>query len=261
MAEEGTRTQVDIEFARAVGEELARDILRLGLLARPYVTRDHYSYLILDELKKRVGLYTGQDWHFLTSEENTVYTQLIERIRLIIAWVGPAGVPMLEDRDDAFKLDTIVDIGNPRALQTLADLASDGFNTEERPQPRYSRGWIRSLKDQGAPIRLEMAGRAAASFLTKLVDTLRSIAGSKKGKAVSGTTFTVNSRSPGFVLESWPHYNFSPTAFGSFPTTPVTDYLSSGHYRFQGRKGKRLIQDPGVHFAGPSRSATTLSAF
>ena len=262
MADDQMRTDQDVAFARRVADELDSDILTQGFLARPYASQDRDADGLLTLLEERVAQYTNRDGRFLSSEQLATYRKLIRSIQTILMKAGPAGVPMLTGQDNVFALDTIIDILNPRALKALSDLASAGGGDQDsQSPPRFSRAWLRSLQNRGTPVRLAQRNEAATSFLTMFVDTLRSVARSTSRGAPVGANFTVNSLTSGYVLESWPQFNFSPTAFGSGPTSPVSDYLTSGHYRFHGRKNGQLIQDPGVHYAGPTRLSTTMSAF
>jgi hypothetical protein len=107
-----------------------------------------------------------------------------------------------------------------------------------------------------APVGLANEHEATESFLTLFSDALR-ISATAPSSVTSQQVYTANCNLKGWILESWPQFNYSPTRFGNTVTWPVTDTIpTSGNYMFQGLKGTSIRQDSTPHYLGPSRRQT-----
>ncbi len=272
---EGPRSERDARFALKLAEELQGLVLTAGPVPRQYgdwsVDRDG----LLHQIEQQVGRYTDRGPSFLSTGLRRFFAEELEKIRRVYVGGEHGAILMIKGLGNGFGLNVIVDIFNDRARRALEAFArGDRFREDEPgdpetslPPPPYSPDWARSLEDRGAPVEIASTREASTSFLTLITDALRLVASSGSGSGAgitggggSGFSFTANCNLSGWILESWPQYNYSPTRFGSVPTWPVLGSLpTSGNYYFQGLSGSTVRKDSTPHYASASNNSTIVN--
>jgi hypothetical protein len=256
------RSDRDMDFARNLAEEYRGDLLDKGQVQRFGVSANRDAATLLTSLEQQVGRYIGSPPLFLPAYLRRLLEHEIALASRLLA-AGRDGVLVLKEAGNGFGLDVIVDVFNQSARRALSGwgqrnpgYSDDGPAAPPPPGPPLTREWIDDVQRGPAPVQLASEQEGSASFLTLFTDALR-ISATAPSSANSPPAYTANCNLRGWILESWPQFNYSPTRFGSVLTWPVTDTLpTSGNYMFQGLNGASVRQDPTPHYLGPSRSKT-----
>lgn len=267
---EGSRSGQDLEFARELGTVLAE---WLGSDALPLARTDpDHSYAVLNRLKEAVGQYIAIGPDFLSSNEEAYFQAAIETARQVLEKDNREGVLMFEGVENEFDLAILVDVLNPRALEARRRLditarVFEGGDYESRGPAQTADGAPSSAEDRPL-FRFASPSEARKSFGIMFADSVREAASENRRTGGSGMLKSAGARIPyvvncnlsGWTLEYWPQYNFSPSRFGSVPTSPVHDTIpTSGNYYFQGILGPNVRQDRSPHYAGSSRTSTLVN--
>jgi hypothetical protein len=217
---------------------------------------------LLASLERQVSRYIGSSPSFLPDYLRRLFENEIAVARRLFA-AGNGGILMLTQAGNGFGLDVIVDVFNESARRALSNwgrhpLDSRADEPAELPPagPPLNREWIEDVQRGRAPVRLASEQEGSASFLTLFSDALR-VSANAPSSATHLQVYTANCNLKGWILESWPQFNYSPMRFGNTVTWPVTDTLpTSGNYMFQGLKGASVRPDHTPHYLGPSRTQT-----
>lgn len=248
-------------FARVQAEEYRGRFLDLDQGQRLGVRDNRTAAILLASLEEQVSRYVGSPPSFLPIYLRRLLEKEINRARRLFA-AHSGGVLVLTQAGNGFGLDVIVDVFNERARRALSNWGRrapdyrDDEPAEPPPAPPLTSEWSDNVERGPAPVRLASEQEATASFLTLFSDALR-ISATSSSSVTPLQVYTVNCNLKGWILESWPQFNYSPTRFGNTVTWPVTDtILTSGNYMFQGLKGASVRQDSTPHYLGPSRTKT-----
>jgi hypothetical protein len=256
------RSDQDVAFARMLAEEYRGRFLDVDQVQRFGVSANRAAADLLASLERQVSGYIGNPPSFLPADLRRLLENEIALARRLFA-AGDGGVLVLTQAGNGFGLDVIVNVFNESARRALAswgrralDYRDDGPAALPPPGPPLTPEWIDDVERGPAPVRLASEQEGSASFLTLFSDALR-ISATAPSSATPFQVYTANCNLKGWILESWPQFNYSPTRFGNVVTWPVTDTLpTGGNYMFQGLKGAAVRQDPTPHYLGPSRTQT-----
>jgi len=256
MSNEEQRTSDDVAFARKVGSSfgVSRTLAGGYPFRIPDLLWEPVSPLV-GRLAEAVRNHLGIEEEFLSEEARERFEGDLRRIRM--SFTHSSGeVLAIGGLDNAFRLNLIVDLENEAALHTVEAIRRNAGPGEGASTASLVTG------DNNQRFIVKMRSvDASRHFMTLFTDAIRSLASAFIKSGARNASVTVHSRTNGYNLEAMPQYALSPFAFGNCMTTPVTDHLTSGNYYFQGRCLGVLIQDPGLHYLGPSRRSTSLSAF
>ncbi|MGE0865167.1 MAG: hypothetical protein AB7P34_14820 [Vicinamibacterales bacterium] len=267
------RDGTDVEFANEMGRRLADRLLepRLGILAflRPKPRAHEVLRAAIDEATQyhsrrsdsfvERGLPGEAERRYENAVGNAIRTMSLSR-RL-------GGVPVLVP--DAGYGDTgltVVDVFHPPAIRSLMlhkEAARVAAGIEPTMPGPESTEWPTALK-RVLPglggIAVVDDRTAARGFMTSLLFNLRGVfkARQQQPEAPScAADYTVNCRD-GFVLEWFEEFRYAPTMFGDRKSSPVSDFLECGYYRFQATDDTACIIDSGRHPNTPNRRSTIL---
>lgn len=267
------RDGADVEFANGAGRHLADRLLapRQGWLAflRPKPrardvmqaaigaltdyhrsrTRERFSYESLDALAAQ---------RYENAVGNTIRTISLSRT------IG--GVPVLAaDANEGDAGLTVVDVFSLTAIRSLRRRTGarvpPGFDPG-MPGPE-SADWpavFKTILPGLGGVDLVDERTAGRGFMTSLLLNLRGHFKAREeesGQAPCAGDFTVNC-SDGYALEWFEEFRYAPNVFGDRKSSPVTDYLDCGYYRFQATSGEMCIIDRGRHANTPNRRSTIL---
>jgi hypothetical protein len=156
------------------------------------------------------------------------------------------------DREaNPFRMAPVFDIFNPRARRGLHGQWDYHDLFRGAAHDSDFRGSIREI---AAEFRSDVAiipeREAATGFMTLFADSLR--AAMRAFRNSSYVNYTVTTRKDDYQLEYYPQYYTSPEVFGSKLTSPVSQDVLIGHYRFRGWYQGQLTRDPGLYWAGPN---------
>jgi hypothetical protein len=186
-------------------------------------------------------------------------------IRVISAGSKLGGVPVLRTPEDRFRGLTLVDVFHPPTIASLRQRAASRIPAGAWPDgPPGSTRWLFGLR-RVLPgldaVALVDERRAGAGLMTSFLSALRGIFQARDEQEQTqvgcGADFTVNS-SPGYALESFEECRYAPLVFGDRRSSPVTDRLQCGFYKFQATKDGTTIVDGGTHRVSPTRRSTLL---
>jgi hypothetical protein len=276
-----TQSPHEIAFAQLIGQRYGKRLTAWpspfrGVFRREPVPRARrlLSQLI-DEINRDLGppehdrfaeraKQRGTQLNASASIDLTAY--ITDALRLIGFWaqIGLDGVLVWHGRrqqDNGLNEPALFDVFNPLARRMLYgrdnedDFVGNGFDSSA------IREWARiaatRFSDQLAIVPPATASRG---FLTLFTDSLRSTVRSQRNANTSYVDYTVHSGS-GYQLEYYPQFNATPLVFGGTPTSPVSQRVLIGRYRFQGWLNGKLTTDGGTYLASPNTPSATLRDF
>ena len=266
----------DAAFARRIGEEYGKRIIDPATRSRHTVRsgRDSHAGRLLSDFVAEVERDLGLSGRLLAGSsvrpplDGTAATDLTGQIdsalRLIAFWraAGLDGALVwIGDGDDAAQeTPALFDVFNPLARRMLAD--GDYDPPQNFDDAAALRLWkLVQVKRFSGQLAIMPLDAASAAFTTLFAGNLRGAVRATRNAGTSYVDYTVNSKASGYQLEFHPQYNVSPVVFGGVLTTPVSQTILIGRYRFQGWLGSTLTRDGGVYFASPATPSATLRAF
>jgi hypothetical protein len=191
---------------------------------------------------------------------------ITDALRLIGFWpqIGLDGVLVWIARrqdDNGFDEPALFDVFNPLARRMLLgrdnedDFLGNGFDASA------IRRWAEiAAREFRYKLTIVPPAIASRGFLTLFTDSLRSTVRSQRNANTSYVDYTVHSGS-GYQLEYYPQFNATPLVFGGTPTSPVSQRVLIGRYRFQGWLNGQLTTDGGTYLASPNTPTATLRDF
>jgi len=276
---EVVRTRADIAVAQRLGKVFGQRLrnwpgndgpLFYRLLSRRSGSYEESRRLFQDLLRglEAADRTPGLDrasWRTFSFSEPALelHAELDSALRLVaLARSLPGGgVPVLNETDEVYGCAPLFDLLNPRARRGVIDL--DGESRESRDVDRggYLYEWLSRPSRPDDRVRWVDQRTAMTGFITLFADNLRTVVQFFTGPGSGYVEFKVTARYDDWQVESYTEYNYSPTVFGGKLTTPVSDRLRSGYYKFQGRQDGRLVKDPGTYIASPWHREASLTAF
>ncbi|MBB3356895.1 MULTISPECIES: hypothetical protein [unclassified Novosphingobium] len=229
MAGDQTTNPKDREFAEMVGFAL----FDTHPTASSFAPNRSRAQDLLGSIEERVKDYLGDGFRpFSVLQRRDLGAELSEILKVIQQ--SHDGVLALAGMENGFGLKLVIN--------TLDNYTMEAF--------RGGKG------DR----RIERLSKADAqrSVATLLADSMR-FAASTGGSASSGqVNFTVNTTKTGYVLDSWAQWAITRIRFGSKTTTPVSGFLKTGRYYFEGKKGTDIQNDGSLSYAGGANTSTVL---
>lgn len=164
-------------------------------------------------------------------------------------------IPTLTGLDTRLGFNPVINVADRYTVKSMG-LDDPDRLVAETGDSRYSP----EAADEHPRIEMVSAEEATTGFIATLAAALRGWRTQRPSPRNSGGTidYTVHSDLADYVLDCWPEYAVTRSRFGHVATSPVTDRLYSGHYFFEGRKGKRIETDPTRHLVASERTQTRL---
>jgi hypothetical protein len=266
------RDAEDVEFANETGRQLADRLLtsRLGLWAffRPKPQAREVMQAAIHEVTKYHASRTRDSFNHLglpSLAEGRYESAVGHAIRTMSLSRRLGGVPVLApDAYEGAAGLTVVDVFHLPAIRSLmrhkGSRVPSGFEST-MPGPE-STEWpflLKTMLPGLGGVDLVDDRTAARGFLTSLLFNLRGFlkARDEQPAPSCAANYTVNC-SDGYVLDWFEEFRYAPSVFGDRRSSPVTDFLECGYYRFQATEGDVCIIDSGRHSNTPNKRSTIL---
>jgi hypothetical protein len=267
------RDAEDVEFASETGRQLADRLLtsRLGLLAflRPKPRARDVMQAAIDEVTKYHASRTRDRFNHLelaSLAERRYESAVGNAIRTMSLSRRLGGVPVLAaDAYDGAAGLTVVDVFHLPAIRSLmrhkgARVPAGFESTMPGPESTEWPSLLKTVLPGLGGVALVDDRTAGRGFLTSLLFNLRGFLkarGEQPAAPSCAANYTVNC-SNGYVLEWFEEFRYAPFVFGDCRSSPVTDFLECGYYRFQATDGNICIIDRGRHPNTPNKRSTIL---
>lgn len=278
------RTPKDMQIVRDItdaAEDFSKPLTKLNISSFQPSEIDSR----LADLVSRVETEVTGGRSFLSDQQRQQLSQSFAAGLRVFGFYDHLELPdvlALTGMENDYGATVIVDVFSPSALRSLLGpwgphpLGSD--TTPRPPPPSDPRSWsdfrhvVERLAEEENAVQRVGREEAARNFTTLFVDTLRGLARSARpvfGNSAPPTSihFTVHSgpRNKGYALASFPQHRYTPTSFGgSKLSTPVDDYLPTGHWCFEGvlpGSASKPIRDRWPHFVGPKKTSAKTTSF
>jgi hypothetical protein len=267
------RDAQDVEFANEMGRHLADRLLapRLGIstVFRPKARARDVTWAAISAVTQYHSSRAPDTFidPELDSPAAGRYESAVgQAIRTMSLSRRLGGVPVLAaDAYNGAAGLTVVDVFHRPAIRSLMRYRESrvpaGFeSTMPGPDSAAWPSLLRTVLPGLGGVALVDDRTAARGLVTSLLFNLRGFlkARAEEPSAPScGDYYTVNC-SNGYALEWFEEFRYAPTMFGDRRSSPVTDFLECGYYRFQATVGNVCVIDRGRHPNTPKKRSTFL---